>query len=415
MCKFMRILVAIFSGALCFQGAPSHGFDETLVRNVRQNLPEDYRRLGMRFRSLIVEPAVKIEQKYDDNIFRRRDGRVSDHITIASPSLDFRTNWNLHEIRAGAQGDFGRYKSNSSENYDDYSYYVSGRYDLDYETFLNFSVRAEHNHQDRGSLEDANGDNPLEYDVRRYEVGFTRELGVLKLYLNAGFHEYEYEDSVRSGAVINNNERDFRDNIYQARLAYGLTDRFEIYAQSRYDRRRYDTASSVFVDSEGEDYRLGFRANVTGKVQAGGFFGFVQRKNSGVQGESRSFTAGGDVLWNMSDIMSVNASLERRLDAVSLQGVPSVLRTEALLRGELALRQNMFLDGQFSYRDDAYNELASTADRDHVTYGGGVGLEYVVNRGIRAGIEYDFARREYDAVGDDYKNHKVSVSLKLVQ
>lgn len=413
MFKFRIFLSGILLGIICISGMNAFAIDESAVHEVQRVIPNGYEPLGMRLGTLIVDPALKVDQKYDDNIYRRKDGRVSDNITVSAPSVDIRTDWNLHELKAGAKAALGRYQENSQENYDDYSYYLSGRYDIDYGTFLNFSARSEYRHEDRGSLDDVNGDTPIEYRADSYDIGFTRELGILKLYVKAGGADYSYDNSTQNAVVIDHGDRNYRADYYKALLVYGLTDNFDVYMQGQYDRQYYGRRSTTYRNSFGREYRLGVKANVTGGIKIGAFAGFSDRRYAQQGGMSEAAIYGGSLLWNIDELTSVNTVFSRSLDSVSLTNVAGVLRTRASMDVQHALMDNLFIGASAWYQGDVYDEYGLAADRDNKTYGTGIGVEYMLSRSVRVGGDYDFVRREYETVGQGYKNHEASVFLKV--
>ncbi len=409
-----QIIFGIFLGVFVVPSGASYGFDEAQVSVVKSKLPDDYKPLGARFSAFLLEPVFEVSQVYDDNIFRNSVSPISDQITVFKPSLNAVSDWNLHQIRFGVSAEVGKYKSNSEENYEDYSYYVSGRYDLGYETFVDLSVRSEYRHQDRGSLEDVNGDNPVEFRVDAYRLGFTRALGKLKLYLNADFREYDYDNSRRGGVVIDNSDRNYQNNLYTLRLAYGYGENVDIYAEGRFDQWEYDATSSRFRSSDGREYRLGVDANLSHLLKAKTYVGYSVRDYAFGFDDVTSFTYGGDVLWNVSDLLSLTFLVDRRLGQTVLEDVSGVEQTNAALGAQYALRDNFYLDGYVRYRDDAYQGDANGVRRDSLTYETNVGLEYFVNRNVKAKLGYDYINRDYDVLNSDYDNHRLSVSLSFM-
>ncbi len=406
-------LLYVLIGIVSISSGDSYALNESMVKVVKQVVPEGYIPLGMQVGAFVIDPALRVDQKYDDNIYRRENNRVTDNITIVSSSVDIRTNWNLHELRVGAKATAGRYHENKQENYEDYSYYISGRYDVDYGTFLNFSARSEYRHEDRGSLEDVNGDTPIEYRADSYNLGFTRELGILKLYVKAGMIDYSYDNSTQNSVVVDHGDRDYKTDFYSSLLVYGLTDNFDVYTQGKYNRQRYDRRSADYRNSHGNEYRVGMRANVTGKLKLDFFTGYSVQRYAQQGGVGEAIIYGGDLLWNVNGMTSVKLGAVHSLEAASLANATGVMRTRGDVDVQHALKDNVFLGLSAWYQDDSYDEYVQTADKDNKAYGGRVGVEYLLNRSVRFGGDYDFIRREYDTVGEGYKNHEMSFFLKV--
>lgn len=386
---------------------------ESKDANARVVLSDRYNPLGIPLWSFIANPAFEIEHEYDDNIFRRDQGRRSDQVTVFKPSVDVQTDWSLHQIRAGASAAIGRYRDNGSEDYDDYSYYVSGRYDIDYGTFLQLSVQSVHRHEDRGSLEDVNGDTPVESKVDSYGVAFARELGVVKLYFNADIRDYSYDNSQRSGVLIDNSVRNYANDVYKTRLAYGLADNWDVYVEGQYDEWRYDVASSSYRDSTGQKYRLGTDISLSEVLFFSSFIGYDVRRYSPVFGDSDSFSFGSDIMWRINPLTSLKASLDRGLSESSLADSSGVILTNADVAVEHVWRPNILMDGRLRYQDASYEDSGVDLRRDNVTYASELGFEYRFNRVVRTDVEYDYTKRDYKGANQDYDSHKMSISFRF--
>ena len=86
--------------------------------------------MGLRVGSFLVDPRLVVGERFDDNIFAVEDSRDADFITTVTPGVTIRSDWNNHALNFEANGTFGRYLSETSENYEDVRVGIGGRLDI---------------------------------------------------------------------------------------------------------------------------------------------------------------------------------------------------------------------------------------------------------------------------------------------
>lgn len=385
-------------------------FDQNAVKNIKQQVDPDQKAVGGRFRSLIIKPQLSITEEYDNNIFREANNSKKDLITKFKPELNVQTDWSLHQIGFRAMGDLGRHRDFDKENYEDQVYMLFGRYDLDYETYLSLNLSSQFRHEDRGALDDVGGDQPIEFRVDTADLRFSRELGILKLYMTGIARNIAYKDSVRSGTVIDNSIRDRRQYTGEVKLAYGVSDNADLFILGRYDRRLYDQLSSSYRDSKGGEVRSGVSVNLSGKLQADAYLGYLYQDYTGGFSDISGVNWGGNLLWNMNGLTSLEMNVERMVVETTLAGSSGVLRTKASAELQHAVMSNLLATARSTFYDDRYKGGSSTRDNQTVTLGAVV--EYDMNRNWGVLLDYDYLYRNFVDGDGDYDNHKVGVSVK---
>lgn len=406
---FESLCIALIGGAI-FVPVKVWAYDKNLVSNVRYRPNPDYQPDGGRIGVFVVRPSVMILETFDDNIFREADSE-SDSITSIRPEVRISSDWTLHGIEAGATGDFGRYAEHDSENYDDYSFYLSGRYDLDYETYLDVLARFQKRHQERDTIEDPGGDEPLEYSIKTVFIGFTRDLSLLRVKASAAQHVYTHEDGMVGSTVIDNGTRDRTQQEFDLRLAYGLSDNYEIFTAVGYDRRRYDRDGVAFRDSQSTNIRGGLAVNFTGKLRGDIYAGYVHQSFNQSFGDVGLVNYGGSVLWNPSEITSVEARVGRMLVETVQTGASTIVQTTADASVAHSFRQNILGDVHVGYVDNSY-EGSTGANNDSEIYKAGGGLVYKPTKSVSTGIRYDFLTRKYEVSSRDYDNNTFRVFVR---
>jgi len=406
---FSRIAMCLMLSTAYSSSA--YSYDDNEVESVKERHDAFYTPEGIRLGVFTLSPSLEVLQKYDDNIFRQQSGEKSDAITLFQPSVALKSDWGLHEVQLGASGDFGRFSDFDSENYEDHRLYASGRYDIDYETYLTVSASLNRLHEDRSSLDDVGGDSPTEFDRRSMAVTFSRSLGILKLRLGGELHSYEYEDSSSGGASIDNSNRDRDHQALNARLSYGVSDDYDVFVQAETSRRRYDESTGAARDSDGREYQLGMAVNFSGKAKGDVYIGRLTQDYRTTFDDVSATTYGASVLWNPTEVMSLDFNIDREVLETTLAGASGLLRTDSSVVLEHSFRDNVFVDLGLGLIDEQY-EGTAVSSRDNTTYVLGAGAEYRVNNRLHAGVNYEFKDRSFkDNVGD-YDNHVMTFSVK---
>lgn len=395
-------------------GARLYAFDESVVQTVKERPNLDFTSDGVPFRGLILRPSLTTSVYYDDNIFERANDREQDVVTLLEPQFTAETNWNLHQVRAGWKGAYGIFADFDGENFQDQSFFLSGRYDLGYETSLSALYRADYLHEDRGDQDDVGGDRPIEYLLQTGRVGYDRGIGILKLDLEGVFQSYQYDDSFANGITIDNSVRDRDVASVGGRFTYSLSDDYALFFRARGETRRYDLAANAFRDSEGQEYAIGGAVNFTGKLQADAYVGYIRQDYDGESlDDINDITYGGQLVWNYSDLTSFRAKLDQYAVETIIADESGILRTDADLSVEHALKPNVIIAANLGVLDDAYEGEAAAVDIDNTTYSFGADLEYRLNAAVHAGVDYRFIRRDFDTNRLDYNNQRILLSLKV--
>lgn len=412
MLKNKRLFLGILACA-CLPYGAAVAFDESAVQTVRERPNADFTADGVAFRGFILRPSLSISEYYDDNIFRQAD-EEEDFVTLIEPEFRAETNWNLHQILAGWRGKYAIFSDFEDENYQDQMFFLSGRYDLGYETSVSGLLRADYLHEDRGDLDDVGGDRPIEFFRQTAQLAYKRAIGVLKLDLDGIYSSYQFDDSVASGVEIDNSVRDRDIFNYGGRLTYSLSDDYALFFRARGEKRTYDLDANAFRDSVGQEYALGAAVNFTGKFEVDAYLGYISQDYDGAsQDDIKDIAYGGRLIWNYSDLTSITAKLDRYAVETIIADESGILRTDFDFNIDHAFRPNVIVGGNLGILNDEYEGEAAATDRDNVTYSVGFDVDYRLNPALHAGFDYRFLTRDFDTNSLDYDNQRIMLSLKV--
>ena len=383
------------------------------VVNVRDLPQPDYAPLGLRAGAFILNPILSLSEEYDDNIFRDETGEQSDWITSVQPALNIRSDWNLHEVQFRASGDLAYYADNSDENYQDYSVSASGRYDITYETFLNALLRWDQLHEDRGSPDDVNGDEPITYDRLSAGMGFTRALGKLKLFVDGLYQDYTFDDTTALGVVVDTSNRDRKQTRFQTRLAYEMSPNYDVFISTAWNKRDYDRVVTVDRSSDGHEKRAGADLNITGKVKGEVYGGRITQNYSDDFEDIGTANYGGSLLWNITGLTSLTGSLDRSVIETVSTGNSGYVRTASRIGVDHAFKRNILFGGFLGFNQDDYIANTTGSDeREDSTRLAGLRLEYKPMRGASLETRYDYVDRDSNLDGSDFSNNRFLITLR---
>lgn len=377
------------------------------VINVRNRMNADFMPLNVRLGAFLFAPAIELSETWDDNIFRAAT-KTGDFITRVQPSASLRSDWNLHEIRFEASGDFGIHADHADENYQDYAAAASGRLDIRRETYVDALLRHEMLHEDRASPDDAGGDEPTEFSRTTARLGFTRALARLKLYLIGQRQNYAFENASAGGAVIDNGARNRDQYLLRARLAYELSPRYEAFIGAAGNIRDYESSGAADRSSKGYELRAGTALNLGGKAKGEIYAGYIAQDYKNFE-DVGNVNYGGSLLWNPTGLTSVHAGLERSVVETISGGSSGYARTAGLVGVDHALRRWMLLGAYLGLDLDEFN---GGLNREDETFRAGLNAEYRPRRGASVVFRYDFTDRDSSAVSD-YADNAATISLKF--
>ena len=398
-CGPARALVSSAAGAQ----EPARG--ETVTSRSRPELDP----LGIRSGGMFFYPQLSIAELYDSNIFSTDTGETDDNITLISPSLQLRSDWNNHALNLFATSDFGLYTLNDSENYVDYALGGDGRIDATRDTSLDWAISHVQRHEDRGSPDDLNGVEPTLFTVLTPEISLSQSFGRISVEVGGGLQRFDFDSAVIAG---DNDDRDRDEWEGTLRLGYEIVPGYEAFIRGAYFARAYE---DTFDDNGFERSSTGYEAvagtalDLTGVTTGEIFAGFrLQNPDDVTFGDIRGAQYGGSITWNPSGLTTVNGFIERTIEETTLTGSPGFFATHSGLTVDHELLRNMLLGVSASYTTRAYEEI----DRDDNDLEAGLYGKYMMNRNLYISANYDYTRRTSDVAGEDFTKNVFMLKLE---
>ena len=209
----------------------------------------------------------------------------------------------------------------------------------------------------------------IDQDIRDGHV-YT---GVVKL-------AYEFSPGYRVFGLVEGNQRDFGDDIIDDR------------------------------DSKGIEGRAGLEFEVTHLIKGEVSAGYFEQDYDQVGFANTSGMAfKGGLLWNPTQLMTVNLSGERRISETSVAGSSGHVDTILSSRVDYEIMRNLIGSPFINYTIEDYEGV----DREDKTLQAGVNLQWLINRNLSAGAFYTYTTKDSNLDTFDYDKNVVGGSLKV--
>lgn len=365
----------------------------------------EYDPVGLRAGSFLVFPKVELDETYNDNIYATESNKVDDFITTIKPSVTVNSDWNNHALNATVFLNEGLYASHSDEDFTDYGIRGDGRIDIQRSAYLFGGGSAEHLHEDRGAENAvAAATEPTEYDRYAANVGGTYKPNRLGITAEGTWQQFDFDNDVNgAGVVINNQDRD--RNMYRERLrvGYDIQPGYTAFVQGSLNQRDYDQVpddNGFNRNSDGYRVDAGIEVRLTNVIDAEFFGGyFSQDYDDPAFSDVNAFDAGARVLWSVSPLATVKASLTRQVEETVQVNASSYIATVAQVGVDYELRRNILVGANVSFANNDYQGISRDDDVWRLNLNG----KYLIKRNFYMGARVGYADRSSNQVNQSYE------------
>ena len=150
---------------------------------------------------------------------------------------------------------------------------------------------------------------------------------------------------------------------------------------------------------------FGITPLITGELSAGYL---RQDFDAAVFSDVSAFIYAFGLQWMPTPLMTVNAKGERLLAESSLTTSSSRLDSIFEVSLDYEVLRNLIVTPGFSYR---FQDFQNSGREDHV-FGAFLKADYLVNRHLHVGLEYDFANRDSNVATADFTKHVVGMYVR---
>jgi hypothetical protein len=372
------------------------------MRTVYQRPRPDYDALGIRLGSFYAHSQLGIGVGYDDNVFADDDQKIGDAVGTLAPAVRVRSDWSNHLLGFQANGNIQRYLDETSENRETGGATVFGRLDITSRDTLFGSAGFRHEVQGREDPENRGGGlSPLNRSTQ--VLGYTHQFSTLNWRMNFRHQRLEYDNNA-------DDDRDRDEYGGGTRLTYALSPRVAPFVEAGVRFSDFDENVGLDRDSRSVAIGVGSRILITEVLLAELSVGAQHTDFDDPTLESSITPAlRGELIWNITPLTSVIMEAFRIESSSAQAGTAGRIDTGAGLRLEHELLQNLLVFGSAAYLNEDYLDTNRNDDRFRAAIGG----EFMVNRNLSFGAQYQFEDRVSNSPGNDFMRNSVFLLTRL--
>ncbi len=373
----------------------------------------DYDPIGQRVGGFIVYPNLDVQETYDNNIFATERGHVGDLITSMIPSVDVRSNWNVHALDFHADSSVNKYANNARADFTDYTATTDGRLDIYHDARMYGAAGFLDRHEPFSSPDNIFGNkSPVEYQDYTGNIAGEKEFDRLSLRLDGNYDAYRYNNSSTvAGGVLRESLRNYDDKRVALKTGYELAPLRQVYVSGGYDWRDYQSVldiSGFDRNSTGYQAALGAVYDLTGIVFADVFAGYREQDYQDVRlAAIKGPTGGARLTWNVTRLTTITGGVTRTVEESDIANASGYFATRGNLRADHELLRNLLLNATAGYERDDFKGIGRSDDY----YLAGVGARYLIDRNFWVSAGYNYANRSSNQSNLSFQDHLVFVRL----
>ncbi len=392
----------MLDGSMDMRQSTTEQFNPIRGQSVADRPRPDFDATPLSVGSFEFFPAMNFGSYYDSNIFAQAANENSDYVWKLNPAFSLLSNWGRNAIAVTGFGDFDYYTSNTDQNYNSGAIQAEGRWDIAHQTWLAGAAGYQRVVELRGEpTAPGNAKGPSEYNLYSANAEAYRGVGLLKtkLGIDTAYYDYSPLDLIGGGA-LSQDDRNRVQSKASGEVSYDMTENFQPFVRAGYNRRNYTSFGQR--SSDGYNIDVGSKMDFGGVTTAEAYIGYINQDYFNYHDNVGDFDFGGNVLWNVTGLTSVEFKAARSIEETALSPAAiSFIASGGSVTVTHELRRNILLDAHADYTGLDYQGIFRHDDY----YDVGVGGRYFVNRNLYADMTYDYERRGTDASGNNFNRH----------
>lgn len=354
-------------------------------------------------------PAINVGTYYNSNIQALSNNGPDDQVWKINPTASLLSNWGRNALGVTALADIDYYDHHDEEDYQGGAIQAEGRYDIAEQTWLAGTAGYQRVTEAKGgpSTPGNTGDDS-QYNLYSASGEAYRGVGKLKAKVDYDIGDYLYSPVLIVGTGnVSQSGRDRMENKVGSEVGYEVTENLKPFVRASYDWRDYKTSGTR--NSDGYVLDGGAKMDFGGIITASAWLGYMEQNYYNfTDGGVTAPDFGADILWNVTELTSIEARAQRSIEETTAGTNSSYLASEGSVQLSHELRRDVVL--QMSVLYDAIDYQAGTERHDDL-YNIGAGARYYINRHLYSDFTYGYERRTSDVVGNSYEAHTLFLRL----
>lgn len=369
--------------------------------------------IGVLLDSFVLFPSLTLGTEYNDNIFATDGNEEDDVIFTVSPQIAMQSDWGRHALGFQGSATIFRYADSQSEDVEDYTLAGNGRFDILRDTFVTASLGVKRRHEERGSADDVNGDEPTVFTTTGGEMAFSHQFNRVSTQFGGLVRHLDFNDVDAPGGSINNDDRDRMEYKTSLRVGYDLHPSAGAFVQGAFNLEDYDqTPDDDGFDRDSHGYELvgGIGFDLTGLVFGEFFAGVLSEEFEDSEfGSRQSYALGADIAWNVTPLTTLSLGASRGFEETTVDGASSALTTDVEVSADHELLRDLLLHAGSTYKIEEFEDTNRTDD----TIRADLGATYLMSRFAHISLSYAYKQRFSDAQGQDFTENLVKLSVRI--
>ena len=370
----------------------------------------EYDPVGVRLGSFFFYPSLGVGESYNNNIYATESNTKNDYITTVAPNLLLQSNWGRHELHAKATGDFGLYKTFTTENYEDYTAETGGRLDVSRDQALTGSASYAHLHEDRSSPDDVGGTKPTTYERAGLNAKYNQRFNRLGAQVEVRGDHLTFNDvPLFGGGTLDSSDRDRFETEGALRVSYNFLPTTAVFMRGSYSRDIYDhTPDDNGFDRDSRGYRIdtGVNIDLTEILKLEASVGYLNDAFDDPRLKTVSDAAGTLLAtWNITRLTTMKANFQRTVTPTTLDDASAEVDTGGFISLDHELLRNLTLSARFGYTNTTFEGITRVDN----TILGAFSARYLLFQGAAVTAAYQRDDRSSNSQGAGYNRDMVTL------
>lgn len=354
--------------------------------DVTERSQEEFDPRPVRASGFDIMASAGVSGEYNDNILATSTNEISDTIIRATPRIEARSTWSVHELAAGAELTHREYVDNGDESSTDYNLFVNGRIDVTRDFFFRLGADTGHITEQRYAAGSSGAGEAAEYDASSVFAQALYRSDRIQIEGTIGASEDKFDQLVQQ-------IRDNSTTYVNARVSYAISPDIAVFVQGRQTELDYDTGdrdgTRTTIDA-GVNFELA--APIRGEIAVGNF---TDDRDSPAYGDVEGLNVAGNIKWFPTDLTTVTFVANRGVVDPGLATSATSVNTTFGIRVDHELLRNLLLFGNLRQETNEFEGIA--IDREDDALALAVGGAYKLNPNMH--LEFELTTRSQDSSG----------------
>jgi hypothetical protein len=396
--------------------APAPGLGPVRAPQNRRRAPEQdpYAPIGYQMGSMLLRPAIEASAGFDTNAARTATRRKGSPVYRVETELRANSDWSRHRLDIDLRGAFTGYTAIDNVNRPEGDARLSLR--LDATRDLNFDVEMRSRVETESSTSvnlPAGSTGRTPFYTHAGSLGATQRFGLASLGLRGNVERVIYGDIENAGATTSQISRNLTGYGLRLRAGYEVSPGIAPFVEAGIDRRDYDQrldASGFARSSSGATLRAGSTFELARTLTGEAAVGYTMRDYEDRRlANLSSPTADASLTWSISPLTTLNLRAQTEIAETTIAGSSGAVAYRGTATLTHAFLRNFTATVSFTMAETDYQRI----NRQERTLGGGLRLEYKLNRTFAIRGSYAYENYRVNVPGSNYQSHTFLTGIRI--